>query len=356
MIDQHVLDEITRFKAAIARQGDASDSDDSVEMNTNRGNKLKRKARTVHEGSLGIGYRNEMTTHFVQYANKRRAVATLKSSYLGPRGNDEDEDEDEDADEGNDDVDSNRELDDPYHGIDIEALLSPITHPSELPSHPGISKAYTRTTIATLARRALDLICTEQKQLSQINRLLAAFLGDSPMYMRDGNLNLPELFDHDGQELLNIHMNGVETKDETSQSNGTSRSDGKKIKDEPGTKSGTLNGTADDDVDDEYADGEDSNRAITRRITRNQTTNELEPFFALPRIEIDRNFGFSPEVAQETRQLAQIASKRSEEFIRSLYRIRAGLLRADRFRGKVYKWCREVGGDMSEDEEPTKQS
>ncbi|KAK9235601.1 RXT2-like protein [Lipomyces kononenkoae] len=367
MVDQHVAEEILRFKAALARAEDASDSDSSIgAARSNRGRKLKRKSRAVQEGRLGLPYGAALKPHTIEYANKRRAVVILKKSYR-----DFDLSDDEYADDEDLDGDAESDEDDPYAGVNLEAILSPIGHPSELPTHPGISRAYTRTTLSTLARRALDLICTEQKQLTQINRLLAAFLGDDPAYIHDRDLHLPELYDHDGQ-------NQIADEESTSEPIATGKQNSN------GLLKNKANGTVDgvkteikesDDVDafvgiqrtnghsksesddttvEANGDEDESNRAVTRRITRNQATNELEPFFALPKLEVDRDFGFPPEIAQETRQLAQMTSQRGEEFIRSLYKIRSGILRADRFRAKVYKWCREVGGDVSDYEEPVK--
>ncbi|KAJ8099395.1 RXT2-like protein [Lipomyces tetrasporus] len=369
MVDQHVADEILRFKAALARPEDASDSDSSIgAAGSNRGRKLKRKSRFVQEGRLGVSYKSASRPETIEYASKRRAVVSLKRSYRELDLSDDEYADDEDREDG-----GNCDEDDPYAGIDLEAILSPIGHPSELPTHPGISRAYTRTTLSTLARRALDLICTEQKQLTQINRLLAAFLGDDPTYIRDHNLHLPELYDHDGETPLaeEPHMSEPNAASKE-KSNGIHKSkwngtiDGVKTEvDESEDTDALPNATAingksksrpepEETSLEENGDDDETNRAITRRVTRIQATNELEPFFALPKLEVDRDFGFPPEVAQETRQLAQMAAQRGEEFVRSLYKIRSGLLRADRFRAKVYKWCREVGGDISDDEEPAK--
>ncbi|KAK9492964.1 RXT2-like protein [Lipomyces doorenjongii] len=367
MVDQHVAEEILRFKAALARPEDASDSDSSIgAAGSNRGRKLKRKSRAVQEGRLGLPYGTASQPQSIEYANKRRAIVSVKKSYRDLYLSD-----DEYADDDDRDDDGDSDEDDPYAGINLEAILSPIGHPSELPTHPGISRAYTRTTLSTLARRALDLICTEQKQLAQINRLLAAFLGDDPAYIRDRNLHLPELYDHDGESTIPDEQStsapNAASKQKNngflkSKSNGTvyglkTETDESEYADAlAGTE--PTNGNSKPESEDTNLEGngdeDESNRAITRRVTRNQATNELEPFFALPKLEVDRNFGFPPEIAQETRQLSQMAAQRGEEFIRSLYKIRSGILRADRFRAKVYKWCREVGGDVSDDEEPAK--
>ncbi|KAK9466616.1 RXT2-like protein [Lipomyces arxii] len=350
MVDQRIAEEIYRFKEALARPADASDSDSSIGAATsNRGRKLKRKARTVHEGKLGLFYGVGEHPQTVEYANKRRTVVSLKKHN---RNGDESEDEYTNGEDPNEDY--GYDEDDPYADIDLEAILSPIGHPSELPTHPGISRAYTRTTLSTLARRALDLICTEQKQLTQINRLLAAFLGDDPSYIRDHNLNLPEMYDHDGERMLSeidANQNGTAT----GNGNGNGVANGKASAFADGVKSeqqeyngNGANGRNENENQHEDSELKEATLHPTRRVTRNQSANEEEDFFALPKLEIDRDFGFPADTAQDIRQLAQMAAQRGEEVIRSLYKIRSGLLRADRFRAKVYKWCREVGGDVSD--------
>ncbi|KAK9447794.1 RXT2-like protein [Limtongia smithiae] len=346
MVDQHIYDEILQFKAALGRRPDASDSEESIGgAGSNRGRKLKRRARTVHEGQLSVPYGDGYQPEIVQYANKRRAVIKLKSPRRHVDSSDNEEPEEEDEEYSADDED------DPYAAIDLEAILTPIGHPSELPSHPGISKVYTRTTLSTLARRALDLICTEQKQVSQINRLLAAFLGDNPSYIREHNLHLPEWLDNGGENFSGIVEFASGTSDVSmGKSNGSKES---AVDEDDSDKKSVAHS---EHTGNDHDSDTDSKFQVTRRVTRNQTTNELEPFFTIPKLDMDRDFGFPADTAQETRQLAQIAAQRGEEFIGSLYKIRSGLLRADRFRAKVYKWCREVGGDISEEDEVVKNS
>ncbi|KAK9477135.1 RXT2-like protein [Lipomyces japonicus] len=351
MVDQQVLEDILRFKAALERSEDASDSDSSIGAAvSNRGQKLKRNARTVSEGRLDFAFGKGAQPEVVTYANKKRKVVWLKP---GRFDNDLSEEENDADDEDGFDKDND---DDPYAGVDIEAILSPIGHPSELPSHPGISRAYTRTTLSTLARRALDLICTEQKQLVQVNRLLAAFLGDDTNFFLEKNLHLPEIYDRAETEPGTVESSRQNGEAKVNGKNGTNGTNGVKsiVDDVKNEDFEARSGMNDNNGLREAQDNHYEEQAVTRRMTRNQATNELEPFFALPKLDVDMDFGFSREVAEETRQLAQMASQRLEQYLRSLYNVRAGLLRADRFRGKVYKWCREVGGDMSDDEEQNK--
>lgn len=102
---------------------------------SNHGRKLKRKARTVHEGRLGTAYGAAMPTevcdHFnwasffvyflmivkvVEYASKRRAIIRLKSSPKDTRFSDDEDEYGGDVDDIQDDDD------DPYAGIDLEGM------------------------------------------------------------------------------------------------------------------------------------------------------------------------------------------------------------------------------------------
>lgn len=98
----------------------------------------------------------------------------------------------------------------------------------------------------------------------------------------------------------------------------------------------------------------DSNTKIDNEqiITRN------DPFFALP--EIDGKDAFSElvdnmndmeiiEQMEITRQMAQIALQRNEEYIRNLQKIRNFFDNAERIRERIYSWGRESAGIQDED-------
>lgn len=256
---------------------------------TNRGRKLKRDAREVYQGKLTLGPTEGHGVKVVRMGNKKQAVVYKKRKLedIHP----------EDATYDDSDGDS-----DPYEDIKLGDLLTPISHPTELPKHPAISRTYKSEAIRKLSKRALDIICEEQKHAVQFSKLMSVFLGDDPSYARSEKMSLP-IYEHLGQDDV-------------------------------------LNGNMIEDASTAGVKGEAEDN--DRRVTRKQVSQEMDPFFALPQINIDRDFGLSKETAEESRQLAQIALQRSEEFIRCMTNVRMGLLRAERRKDMVYSWCDEM--------------
>lgn len=271
-----------------------SDSDESdTNLTTNRGNKLKRSAEGIHKGKLPAPPLGSHRLKIVEYNGVRRPVLYKRRR----KESDEEVDPSNAVDEGDQDDDKSDPEDNPYNGIHLDEILAPLTHPADLPHHKSMARTCTSTTLRTLSTRALDVICQEQKHVVQFMKLMSVFLGDDPSYILADNMQLP---DYD-----------IEEGDDSSAKDGI-------------------------DAD------------PPRRITRNLATQEVDPFFALPQIPYDRDFGINRDAAEETRQLTQIALQRCEEFIRCITSVRMGLLRADRFRGQVYRWCKEMGDQNAE--------
>lgn len=283
----------------MARDEDSASSDEEpspYEIRTNRGNKLKRGARDAYEGKIAIGTNRRHHIEVIEYAGRRKAVVYKRRKVVY----EEDGNADKDADEPDSDSDN------PYADIKLDDLLSPITYPGDLPHHPALKRTYQNTVTKWLAMRALGTIIEEQKPVVQLAKLMSVFLGDDPSYILSEKLNLPEYNNKkegDGALDRALHASNGSTNTSGSASNG------------------------EDKVDE------------TRRITRGQISQEVEPFFALPDISIDRDFGIQSDAAEETRQLTQIALQRSEEFIRCMVKIRMDLLKADRYRRLVYRMC-----------------
>lgn len=308
----------SRFKEALNAAEDASDSEAEYigEATTNRGNKLKRGARQVYRGRLEAPPSTEgYGIKLVEYEGHKRPIIykrrkTVYEEDLRNGNVDEDEDEDEEDEE---DEDEN-----PYADISLSDLLSPITHPSQLPTHPAIARTYTSDTLRVLAREALDTILEEQQHVVKLAKLMSVFLGDDPSYLNIEKLNLP-IYEHEGESE---DANGdVSVKEE-------------------------VNGTTANGVDGSNGNVNGNSGPNTRRMTtRNQASSEMDPFFAPPQINIDRDFGVSSESAEETRQLAQIVQQRMEEFVRSMVAVRGGLLRAERRKRQVYRWCLDMAGE-----------
>ncbi|KAF5098963.1 hypothetical protein D0Z00_001829 [Geotrichum galactomycetum] len=298
---------LTPFVAA------SSDEEDVGDAYSNRGQKLKRGANEIHEGKLGRISHDRHSVKTVDSLGHKLAVV-YKKRKLADTGNIK-HDKSTNNSNNNKKVDVEEEV---YKDIKLGDLLAPVSHPSEVPSHPAISRAFDGKTIRVLSRHALEIITEEQKHAVQFARLMSVFLGDDPTYRRSNMLNLP-IYDH---------LDGI--KDPAKEP--AAEEDNK-----------TENGSVIEAVKQE--------QPRTRRpSTRGQSAQEEDAFFALPQFKIDRDYGIRPDDAEDTRQLTQIAQQRSEEFIRCMNKVRFGLLRAERYQRQVFKWCKEMAGEKEDDD------
>ncbi|ODQ81738.1 hypothetical protein BABINDRAFT_17860, partial [Babjeviella inositovora NRRL Y-12698] len=193
--------------------------------------------------------------------------------------------------------DNNSESEDPYATIRLDHILAPIYHPSDVVHHPAISKTFHSQVTRNLAQQTIEIIEKEQDTVIQLMKLMNVFLGDDADSILADNIDLPD-YDH------NLT------------SNVTKELEGDEVAAKP-----------------EFEE---------RRITRQQLLDEEDPFFALPKLSADVNFGIDAESAEETRQLTQIALQRSEEYIRCMTSLRMGLIRSDRLKDQLFKWCKEM--------------
>lgn len=182
-----------------------------------------------------------------------------------------------------DDGDSDSE--DAYHGINIEELLAPIDDPAEVLTHPAHRYTFKRKALPILASHALQTIATEHEHRVHLSRLLTAFLGDDPT-------------------LIMQKYKPTETSLQTHT------------------------------ITDEF-----TNKTMTRHSVALEEDHLLAGEFVTP--VYDRNLGINPEEAEEARRLLQAALDRSEEYLRCMQRVRAGLVRADRCRKRTWKWCKD---------------
>lgn len=80
----------------------------------------------------------------------------------------------------------------------------------------------------------------------------------------------------------------------------------------------------------------------------------IHPLFIIPPVALpDRDFGLPPNEAEETRRILMMWIQKQEEVVRGIERLYDGLLKADRMRKTVYKWCKAEGhvGEMSDGED-----
>ncbi|KAI9655061.1 MAG: hypothetical protein M1829_000694 [Trizodia sp. TS-e1964] len=151
-----------------------SESDSSIQGPSNRGNKLKRKARFVHEGQMDGTIGPRAYKRRIEHAGYERNIISRNPLRYDEFG---DELEDEDVD---DQADAAAAEENPYSGIKIESLLAPLTSAAGLATHPTLSLPYYSSIIPTLSRQASDMVHQEKALLSRMKLVLTKFRGDEP--------------------------------------------------------------------------------------------------------------------------------------------------------------------------------
>ncbi|KAK5956039.1 hypothetical protein OHC33_002612 [Knufia fluminis] len=153
-----------------------------AQIATNRGNKLKPGARYVHAGSLpwrygasidgsGRGERSSWTER-VNHAGYNRDILTRN-----PRRYNEYGDELEDS-ESDPEADADAEEENPYGEVKLEELLRPLTHPSDLASHPTMAQAYLDPALPDMVSATDAKIREERNNLWRAKTLYRYFTGD----------------------------------------------------------------------------------------------------------------------------------------------------------------------------------
>ncbi|RPB25745.1 hypothetical protein L211DRAFT_847546 [Terfezia boudieri ATCC MYA-4762] len=342
------------FKAALKRKGDESESDDSIAYPSNRGRKLKRRARYVREGQLDAPTGPKVYKEKVEYGGAQR--------YIIHRYKRRRREEDEEV-ESNEDSEETIEEDDPFDQVDIEKILAPINHPADLPSHPTLSRPYTSRIIDQLCQQALEIMQPEHEHTIAIKNLLTTFLGDDE-FASLGKLEQPEMpeFIRQAQEAAN---------QQKSMTNGTSKEkevngiDNNTAESPQGAPKVSEDGKSKDamrlDTEEEHEDNTNlpaQTRMTTRSLQQQQQQEaasppppepasprlDIDPFFFPPAYAVDRDFGIPANEAEETRRLLLAAVQRQEEFMRGLNKVYSGLLQAKHKKQDVWRWCRAMEG------------
>ncbi|CCF59199.1 hypothetical protein KAFR_0G01650 [Kazachstania africana CBS 2517] len=191
--------------------------------------------------------------------------------------------------------------------VNVRDLLVPIGSLSDIIKRPNINRPFVNPIIDKLSLQIILMIEKEQLSGNRYSRLLDIFLGDSPEPLLEKNLGLDN-YDH------NL-----------------------KLPDEENDEDLTMEGEKDDAVDAEDDD----------------------PFFALPKM--DKSTGLkklmhdsiesstATEQMEITRQMAQIALQRNQEFIRNLKKISLFLDKTMRIRERILSWSKEYVGIQDDD-------
>lgn len=185
---------------------------------------------------------------------------------------------------------------DAYHDVAIDEILAPISDPAEVVAHPAHRMTFRRQTLPILASHAMQTISTEHEHRVQLSRLLTAFLGDDPFLI---------------MQKYESDIAGSSLQD-------------------PIVPAVALNLSE---------DGELPVKAMTRRTAAAEESSALASSFLTP--SYDRNLGLAPDEAEEARRLLQAALDRSEEYLRCMQKVRSGLVKADRYRKRTWRWCKD---------------
>ncbi|PQE24553.1 Transcriptional regulatory rxt2 protein [Rutstroemia sp. NJR-2017a WRK4] len=167
-------DTIAAMKKAVKRKSYDSDSDSSIERLTNRGNKLRKRARYVHQGQLAPPTGPQVYRETIEYAGYTRDIISRKPPLVDEDGYEIGSDEDEERAEAI--AMENAEFD-PYADIKLEELLAPLTTASELPDHPSLSQPFKSKVLTELTRNAGEMVQKEMESLWKIKHLLTKFSG-----------------------------------------------------------------------------------------------------------------------------------------------------------------------------------
>ncbi|KAI6246487.1 hypothetical protein HI914_05803 [Erysiphe necator] len=189
------VDTIVCMKKAIKRKAYESDSDNSIDKYTNRGNKLRKRARFVREGQLAPPSGPQVYRRTIEHAGFFRDILSQNPPLIDEDGYEIDSDDDEERTQTA--LTAAAQLN-PYAQVKIEQLLAPLTAASELPNHPTLSKPFTSQTLTNLTLEARDMIQKEKKFLWKLKHLMTRMNGDNnwiPCHIVEGDDDWELFFD-----------------------------------------------------------------------------------------------------------------------------------------------------------------
>ncbi|KAG2735821.1 hypothetical protein G9P44_002035 [Scheffersomyces stipitis] len=350
MLDPTSLEIISRFKQAVLTRDSSSQSPNLA--TSNRGSKLMMPTATMdtlhskvveYDGVNHLVLTND-SIEKSNFRNKRKW-----NDFYGNARDELDEVEDEEDDEDEDDESNNDENEDdhPLKRLKIAEILAPLNHPSEIVSHPAISKTYKSQVLNKLATELIELIEVEQENLNCLNKLLQVLNGEDWFYLLEENLGLQE-YDHGLDE------------DRSKNSEGSSKTNGSKAV-ENGFPSPENGGNVDashpvvtieSDLKQEpvVVKTTRSARSQSKDLQAEQDEEVVDPFFALPealkRYESHQvQFETDDELTvlkDELINYLQVSIQRQHEYIKNLSVLRNGIVRADRLKKDLHKWGKEM--------------
>ncbi|KAL8942738.1 MAG: hypothetical protein Q9216_001486 [Gyalolechia sp. 2 TL-2023] len=173
-----IADTIAGMRRAVASYRDdhsipiASDSEESIDRFTNRGNKLKRKAHHVHERQLDRPNGPKIYKRKIEHAGYYRDTISRNPKRYDDVGDQlEDDEEDLEADAAAAQVN-------PYDGIVLQELLGPLTSAADLPTHPSLSTPYRSSILSNMTQETCEMVQRERNTIRGAKQLLTKLRGD----------------------------------------------------------------------------------------------------------------------------------------------------------------------------------
>ncbi|KAM0244869.1 hypothetical protein ACHAP5_005889 [Fusarium lateritium] len=178
MASQQVLfaETIAGMKKAFKRKTYDSDSDSEIESYSNRGYKLKKKARFARQGQLVPNNGPSSYREYVDYAGVRRPILYRNPPLVDEEGYEIDSDDDDE--ERVQEAEASAAEMNPYANIQIENILAPLTASTALPTHPTLSKPFISKTLTQLVDQSCDIVRKENHSLWKVRHLMTALCGD----------------------------------------------------------------------------------------------------------------------------------------------------------------------------------
>lgn len=369
-----IAETIRGMKLAMRRRDNDSDSDTSITQPTNRANKLKRNARHVREGRLDTTHARPYKQR-IDYAGYHRYILHDNPLRFDDDGDLIDDDDDYDHDRDFDPQDN------PWAETKLEDLLAPLTSAAHLAEHPSLSVPFLSRPISEMAENARQAMHREKETLWHIKQLLLRLRGDD-YWIPVGKLES----EHD---LMLLDPSAAPIDDPFSTlppppsaidhykpQNHTQPPPPQDPPQDPPQQNGTQPHSDElPDAPQAPPSPDASPEALTQHAmtTRRQARTSPSPnpgfpspspapssipsihgFFHVPDSALpDRDYGLPASEADDTRRLLLLFCQKQEQVVRESEQMLEGLLKADRMRKDVWRWCKAEAhmGEMSDGED-----
>ena len=223
--------------------------------------------------------------------------------------------------------------------VNVREILPPIASMSDGASRPSVKRTFKNKILQDLSQQTVLIVEKEQDSIIRYNKMLEVFLGDAPEPYYEANLKLKE-YDH------NLSLPDEEEDDS---SNAT----------HPLLVNAEVSQERGNETHDEEEEDEDkTNDEVDEEAAAAQLVPDEDPFFTLPGVKDtdglnallqDLESTEAVEQMETTRQMAQIALQRNQEFIRNLKKIRNFMDKANRIRERILAWSKEYSGIPEDD-------